>query len=266
MDTAGARVPLSAAVQEAAPSPPCAVILVAGRGTRLGPLTAEVPKCLVEVGGVPIVVNALDCLAAAGVEETVLVTGYRKETVRARLGASVGRMRLSYRSNDDYGTTNTSCSLFIGLQDIDRDVIVLEGDVFFEQPVLDGALLSPCTDVTVVERWNASLDGSVVEVDAHGHVRRWVHKKDRPPGFTLEGTFKTVNVHRLSRAFVADRLRPALNTLMADGGREPLETAFARVVEAGGRIMAAEAAGRWVEVDDESDLRTAQLMFPGRPQ
>jgi choline kinase len=253
-------------VQQPAGPPSRAVVLVAGIGSRLGERTADVPKCLVEVAGVPIVQNAIERLEAAGISETILVTGYREEAVRERLGRQFGRMRIAYRSNDEYRNTNTSRSLFLGLQDVDDDVVVLEGDVFFDQRLLDTALRLPHPNVTVVERWNPSLDGSVVEVDADCHVRRWIHKKDRPPGFALEGTFKTVNIHRLSRGFVNERLRPALDETLRDGGREPLETVFARVVEAGGRILAAEAAGRWVEIDDESDLRVAEKTFPRRAQ
>jgi choline kinase len=242
------------------------VILVAGIGSRLGDRTAHLPKCLVEVAGVPIVQNAIERLETAGIPEAILVTGYRQDAVRARLGDAFGRMRISYRSNDEYRSTNTSRSLFLGLQDVRDDVVVLEGDVFFEQRVLDEVLQMPHANVTVVERWNPALDGSVVELDSERHVRRWVHKKDRPPGFALEGTFKTVNIHRLSRGFVDERLRPALDETMRDGGREPLETVFARVVEAGGRILAAEAAGRWVEIDDESDLQVAERLFPRRAE
>jgi choline kinase len=252
-------------VQHSADPPARAVILVAGIGSRLGERTAELPKCLVEVAGVPIVQNAVERLETVGIQEAILVTGYREEAVRERLGTRFGRMRISYRSNHAYRRTNTSCSLFLGLQDVEDDVVVLEGDVFFEQRVLDEALHLPHSNVTVVERWNPALDGSVVELDSSCHVRRWVHKKDRPPGFSLDGTFKTVNLHRLSRGFVIERLRPVLDEMMRDGGREPLETVFARVVDAGGRIFATQAAGRWVEIDDESDLRVAEALFPGGP-
>jgi len=243
--------------------PKCAVILAAGLGTRLEHRTNSLPKCLVEVQGVPILLNALVQLASWHVAETVLVVGYLEDVIRQRIGSRIGRMRIRYRTNPDYRTTSTAQSLWIGLNGIDEDVLVLEGDVFFERGVLNAFRSAPHADATLVEPWNPSLDGSVVQVSAEGKVRAWIHKKDRPAGFALEGTYKTVNLHRFSRAFVRDRLRPVLEDEVARGGREPIETALARIVADGGRVQAVVVNGRWVEIDDEHDLRAAEEMFEG---
>lgn len=252
------------AVHPAASGALRAVVLVAGRGSRLRDRTARIPKCLVDVNGTPILVSALERLEAAGVCEALLVVGYLADMVRRRLGTALGRMRISYRENRDFQNTNTSRSLWLGLDGMDEDILVLEGDVVFDQHVLDDFLVSPHVDATLVQRWNPALDGSVVQVDADGSVHAWVHKKDRPPGFSLAGTYKTVNIHRFSRRFVRERLRPALwAEVTTDGGREPIETSFARIVQEGGRIHAVEVCGRWCEIDDEADLRTAEAMFDG---
>jgi len=245
--------------------PADAVILAAGMGTRLGDRTADRPKCLIEINGVSIVANALQRLEEAGVSETVIVVGYRHEDVQACVGDRVGRMRVTYRRNDEYRTTGTSRSLEIGITDLGADLLVLEGDVFFEPRLLPALISSPHVDATVVEPWHPALDGSVVTVDRDGRVSAWIHKKDRAPGFSLPGTFKTVNIHRLSASLVRT-LRPLLRAESdSDGGREPLETVFARIVRDGGRIHALPATGRWVEIDDESDLRTAESLFGAAP-
>src|SRR4051812_12532808 len=84
-------------VVEPVSRPRRAVVLAAGLGSRLGARTARVPKCLVEVNGTPILVNALERLQDAGIHETILVVGYLEEQVRQRLGAVMGAMRISYR-------------------------------------------------------------------------------------------------------------------------------------------------------------------------
>lgn len=242
-------------------APPCAVVLVAGCGTRLGSRTASMPKCLIDVNGLPILINALRHLAAAGVAETVLVVGYLADLVQQRVGSRVGDMRVRYRINTAYLHTSTAQSLWIGLQNIDEDVLILEGDVYFEARVLHDFVTAPYLDTTLVAAWHPQCDGSVVEIDADRIVRRWVHTKHRPTGFKLEGTYKTVNLHRLSRRFVRQRLWPALTCEVARGGGEPLETVLANVVSAGGVVRAVEVTGRWVEVDDESDLQAAEVTF-----
>ncbi len=242
-----------------------AVILVAGTGSRLCARTSAVPKCLLDVNGVPILLNALECLERAKVFEAVLVVGYLDSVIRDRVGAGPGQMRVSYRTNADYQSTSTSRSLWAGLEGVDEDVLALEGDVYFDVDVIDQFLTAPYGDATLVEPWNPTLDGSVVELDSGRTVRAWVHKKDRPPNFRLEGTYKTVNVHRFSRAFLRERLLPALAAEVARGGREPIETVFARIVAEGGRIHAVDVRSRWVEIDDEHDLRTAEATFRGSP-
>ena len=250
--------------QQSSDSAPSAVILVAGRGSRLGKSVAKVPKCLVEVNGTPILVNALDRLAAAGIRDVVLVIGYLGSVVRERIGARAGPIQIAYRENIEFARTNTTRSLHIGIDTVDGDLLVIEGDVFFEQRVVDEFLSREEPDVTLVDRWRPDLDGSVVTVSADGSVSAWVHKKDRPAGFALEGTYKTVNLHRFSQAFVRGWLRPALaRQVAADGGREPIETVFAEIVRNGGRIHAAAVRGVWVEIDDELDLRATEVLFPG---
>ena len=241
-----------------------AVVLAAGLGSRLGAYTAEVPKCLVPVNGVPVLANALEQLEAAGIEETTVVVGYRADAVRLRFGYALRRMRVSYKLNAAFRTTNTSRSLALAVDSIDDALLVLEGDVFFERRVLETLLASPDPDATVVAKWTPSIDGSVVDIDQTRLVCRWIHKANRPAGFSPAGLYKTVNLHRFSRAFVAERLRPALASAhITRGGREPIETVLGAIVGAGGRIRAVEATGRWIEIDDETELRAAEALFEG---
>jgi len=253
-----------ASAQQSSDDAPSAVILVAGRGSRLGERVGTAPKCLIEVNGTPILVNALDRLAVAGIRDVVLVIGYLGSAIRERIGARVGPIQIAYRENVEFARTNTTRSLHIGIDTVDGDLLVVEGDVFFEQRVVDEFLSLEERDVTLVDRWRPDLDGSVVTVSADGLVSAWVHKKDRPAGFGLEGTYKTVNLHRFSQAFVRGWLRPALaRHVAADGGREPIETVLAEIVRNGGPIRAADVRGAWVEIDDERDLRVAEVLFQG---
>ena len=115
-----------------------AIILVAGRGTRLKPLTDTIPKCLTEVNGKPILFNALEHLEKNKIEETILVVGYLRDKIEERIGNFFGNMKITYVKNDIYDKTNTSYSLWLALKDllIDDSLLVLEGDVFFEEELL----------------------------------------------------------------------------------------------------------------------------------
>ncbi|MBX7192846.1 MAG: phosphocholine cytidylyltransferase family protein [Sandaracinaceae bacterium] len=104
-------------------TPLSAVILAAGRGSRLGALGASVPKCLVEVGGRPLVEHQLVALRDVGVRHVVVVVGFRAEAVRAQLG---GRVR--YVENPRYAETNSLYSLALAREAIEGPFMLLNSD------------------------------------------------------------------------------------------------------------------------------------------
>lgn len=73
-----------------------ALILAAGCGKRLRPLTDYVPKSLVEVNGIPLLVNALECLSGRGIEEVLIVIGDKKDIIVERLGFRYKEMKIVY--------------------------------------------------------------------------------------------------------------------------------------------------------------------------
>ena len=83
-----------------------AVILAAGCGERLRPITADAPKCLTEVNGEPILLRALRVLSAEGVAEVVVVVGYKGDAVRARVGDRVWGIDVIYVEAPLYASTN----------------------------------------------------------------------------------------------------------------------------------------------------------------
>ncbi len=88
-----------------------AVILAAGKGNRLQPLTTHVPKCLIEVGGEPLLERALHALASQGVAEAVIVIGYKGDAVRERIGSCFAGVDIRYVEAPDFETTNNIRSL-----------------------------------------------------------------------------------------------------------------------------------------------------------
>ena len=113
------------------------LVLAAGVGKRLAPLTEDRPKGLIELGGRSLLARLLDGFQAAGVDETVLVVGYRAEMIQATLGASHHGMPLRYLVNPDY-EKGPRLSLWTGREAFQRDEVVLaDGDVLFAPTLLD---------------------------------------------------------------------------------------------------------------------------------
>ena len=122
-----------------------AIILAAGSGARLKPITDHAPKCLTEVNRTPILMNALAALQRAGVERCAIVTGYMADAVEraaADFNAAAG-MRGSFEvrcvHNGAYAKTNDMYSLWLARDVLGRGAIVLEGDVFFRPGILSAA-------------------------------------------------------------------------------------------------------------------------------
>ena len=109
-----------------------AVILAAGRGNSLEPLTSHMPKCLVEVGGEPLLERALRGLATKGVAEAVIVVGYKGQAVRDHIGSRFADIDIRYVDAPDFDTTNNIRSLWDARKYLDEDVLLLEADVAFD--------------------------------------------------------------------------------------------------------------------------------------
>ena len=72
-----------------------AMILAAGTGSRLRPLTNEVPKCMVKVNGVPMIERAIDALVAAGIKKLIIGLGYKSEVLKDFIRTTFDEKRLN---------------------------------------------------------------------------------------------------------------------------------------------------------------------------
>ncbi len=117
---------------------PCrAIVLAAGLGSRLRPLTDLRPKPLVEVNGMPILHNALRNLEAIGVGEVTVVVGYRKDAIQYACGSRFGGVEINYVESTVFDRTGSAYSLWLAREVLlSGDCLLLEGDVFFEQDAL----------------------------------------------------------------------------------------------------------------------------------
>jgi choline kinase len=146
-----------------------AVILAAGQGSRLLPLTADRPKCLIDFAGRTLLDWQLDMLAANGVADVCLVTGFRDDQVAAALASRGGRgPRVETRFNPFYKVADNLGSLWIARDALVGDCLILNGDTLVSRPlvrrVIDAGL--PGIAVTVDEKDGYDADDmKVVRAD-----------------------------------------------------------------------------------------------------
>lgn len=116
-----------------------AIILSAGQGSRLGHLTTDRPKCLIEFNGRTLLDRQLDALAANGVEEAVVVTGFRDDQIekalqRRRDAGEGPTVRTVY--NPFYKVADNLGSLFVAKHEIEGDTLVWNGDTLVSEALM----------------------------------------------------------------------------------------------------------------------------------
>jgi choline kinase len=121
------------------------IILTAGRGDRLRPITGRRPKCLATVGGCTILERQLRALRASGISRIAVVTGYRAEDVRQVSGPSV-----EFVHNPRYAMTNSLYSLWLARDLLREGFVVLNCDVVFHRQLLMDLLTARYEDALLM--------------------------------------------------------------------------------------------------------------------
>ncbi len=258
----------SSAARVAAPSVVRrAVILAAGVGERLLPLTTNAPKCLTEVNGEPILLRALRVLAAQGLTEAVIVVGYEADEIRRRVGTQRFGIDIRYVDAPRYETTNNICSLWDARDFCDQDLLLIEGDIVFDEDLV-ARLLRRSGSAVAVAPYRRELSGTVVRRDRDGRVTAFVLGAEQDERFDAEGTFKTANVYLLRGELLRARLLPELCRQVERGHVHEYYESVLRDLVADGSIRDLFAvdvsAGRWYEIDDHRDLEAAEFLFLDR--
>lgn len=147
-----------------------AILLNAGQGSRLLPLTADRPKCLIEVGGKSIIDHQLDALAAAGVKRRVVVGGYRIDRLAAHLDARGDDVELLF--NPFWSVSSSISSVWAARHLLEGRYAILNGDTVYEASLLSDAFAKVQQGVNLVVEPMAApiLDEMLVEMSA-GLVR-----------------------------------------------------------------------------------------------
>jgi choline kinase len=112
-----------------------AIILAAGVGKRLWPVTQHRPKCLIEVGGRSLLVRTLEALAGVGVKDAVIVVGHKQEMIRAAVEDGLFGVRVRYLVNEQYQRGSIT-SLWLARTELDDDAVIMDADVLFHRQIL----------------------------------------------------------------------------------------------------------------------------------
>jgi len=187
--------------------------------------------------------------------------------VRERVGTNLYGLNITYVDAPRYLTTNNIHSLWDARDFCDEDILLLEGDVVFDEDVLTQLLEQPRSAAAVVP-YQRELSGTVVRCDPDGTITEFVLARDQDGAFSGEGTFKTANIYLLRGEMMRNHFLPEL-CLAIDRGQvdEYYETVLAELIatQSLADLAAVDvSAHRCSEVDDHQDLAAAEFEFLDR--
>lgn len=126
------------------------LILNSGMGTRMGELTAEHPKCMTELAtGETILSRQLRQIADMGISDVVMTTGYREDVLKDYCGSLDYPLNYTFVNNPVYDKTNYIYSIYCAREYLDDDILLIHGDLVFDELVLKNVLDSSASCMTV---------------------------------------------------------------------------------------------------------------------
>lgn len=240
--------------------PPVAVILAAGIGSRLSPLTDNCPKSLLEVGGSPILERMIRNCLSCGISQFVLVLGHRADQIRQYVDKTFRGIRVTYVINDRYRETNTGYSLMLAADAVKSGAFIkFDADVVFDVRILRNLLDSQMENLLCIDR-NIALADEEVKVIADDQMRVSKISKTVDPKAALG---ESIGIEKIS-AESGKHLFDALKDMMVIPGhaQDYYEAAYERLVEKDTVFHALDITGlNWTEIDTATDFEAANAMF-----
>jgi choline kinase len=233
------------------------MVLAAGAGRRLAPYTDTLPKTLVPVDGDRTILDiALGNLAAAGLDEVVVVTGYAASALEQRKAGLEERhgVALELVFNPKAEEWNNAYSLWCAREHFARGVLLINGDTVHPPSVEETLLANRGPDILLALDDAKTLGEEEMKVHLEGDRMTRINKALDPA--TAQGEYIGLTVIEPA---AAEGLADALKATFERDPQLYYEDGFQEYADRGGHVgVAPIGAVEWVEVDDQSDLARAR--------
>ncbi len=237
-----------------------AVILAAGVGSRIRPLTDDCPKSLLMVAGKPILEHMIRNCQNCGISQFVIVLGYLEQRIRKFVGETFPELDVIFVVNDRYAETNTGYSLMLAEQAIgEASFIKFDADVVFDPDILKRLIGSNFQNALCIDR-GIQLDAEEVKVIVDDQLRVLQASKTVDPK-TAFG--ESIGIEKICSA-TAKLLFAELTLMMAQSGhlQDYYEAAYECLMARGTEFQALDITGlKWTEIDTHDDYAAANELF-----
>ena len=227
-----------------------AVILAAGLSSRLYPLTLKQPKCLLDVGGLSIIERQIENIQKIGINDIIVVVGYKKDIIKKNLGDKV-----KFRDYEDYDKTNNLHTLWSIESDIRGEFMCFFSDVLFDPGLILEAKEST-QDFCMIIDTNQVLegtmrvninDGTITDIGGHLDTNNASGNFIGIAKFSKMGSKKLFNkIEKMHHGHKNDYYTIAINELAKEGEK-------ISYIKTNDRI--------WIEIDTKQDYKKAKELF-----
>ncbi|MCD6090134.1 MAG: phosphocholine cytidylyltransferase family protein [Bacteroidales bacterium] len=235
-----------------------ALLLAAGTGSRLFPLTQNSPKCLTLVNGKSILERLINNLKSQGFKRLVIVTGHKKECIMDYLGEKSGDISIEYVYSPLYKTTNNIYSLWMARNIINEPFVLFESDLVMNSTLLDEMVYPDRMAIALMQPW---LNGTTVSVNKANRVTKF---QEGTTDSYSDIRYKTVNIYSFSLLSWQGIIKK-LNQHITEGDvNSYYETIFAEMTDNKSLVFESVSFDHepWYEIDTIKDLAKAEILFP----
>lgn len=231
-----------------------AVLLAAGLGTRLRPITNEVPKCMVPVNGMPIIEKQILNLVENDVKDIYVVAGYKREVLRAFLNEKYPSVHII--ENEEYDTTNNMFSLYMTMDFVrGGEFLLMNSDVFHDANIEAGLINSKESNMVACEYGRYIEESMKITVD--NGVITHISKQITPE----EAYATSIDVYKIGVGAGNILFDMCIDIIENQGNRNSwtevaLDQIFSKV-----EFNPYKIEGRWFEIDNHDDLAAAEELF-----
>ena len=241
-----------------------AIILAAGMGRRLGELTKNNTKCMVEVNGVKLIDRVLTYLSHLNLKRIVIVVGYKAENLVNYIENQYGNLNVEFVENPIYDKTNNIYSLALAKDKFkEDDTLLLESDLIYEESMLRLLVDNQQPDLALVAKYEKWMDGTMVTIDDDCNILNFISKKEFKQT-EVDKYYKTVNIYKFSKSYINNQYLPLLEAYcQMKGNNEYYEEVLRVLTMIDKSSLKALPIGdeKWYEIDDIQDLDIAETIF-----
>jgi histidinol-phosphate/aromatic aminotransferase/cobyric acid decarboxylase-like protein/GTP:adenosylcobinamide-phosphate guanylyltransferase len=241
-----------------------AIILAAGMGKRLGELTRNNTKCMVEVNGQKLIDRVLTFLSHLNLKRIVIVVGYQAQNLVQYVENQYGNLNIEFVENPIYDKTNNIYSLALAKDKFkEDDTLLLESDLIFEESMLRKLVDNQQPDLALVAKYEKWMDGTMVTIDDDCNILNFIGKKAFKQD-DVDKYYKTVNIYKFSKSYINNQYLPLLEAYcQMKGNNEYYEEVLRVLTMIDKSSLKALPVGdeKWYEIDDIQDLDIAETIF-----